>query len=91
MKPTSINNFTKEECILWLNSIGQLAYRSIEDLKCKIKRFSLYPKLVERLKKQSERNYEFKCSLNPLDIPATNAPWKTGDYYLPKVTEDIFY
>ena len=91
MKNKLVNEFTREECIIWLNNIGQSTNGSTEELKNKIRKFSLYPKLVERLKKQTERNYEFKCSLDPSKIPEVNGAWKTGDEYLPKVSESMFY
>ena len=65
----SIKSFNKVQCTKWLKEIGQSATGTLEQLHTRIEKFSVYPKLLSRLKAKTERNYKFECSLDPLDIP----------------------
>ena len=60
-----IQALTREECIEKLKEIGQYGAGSICDMKMKLRKFGLYPKLYERLKIKSQRNYKLKCSHAP--------------------------
>ena len=57
---------TREECIEKLKEIGQYGSGSICDMKMKLRKCCLDPKLHERLKIKSHINL---CSLDPVEIP----------------------
>ena len=87
----NIQSYTKEQCAEWLKEIGQTATGTVEQLQCKIEKFRLYPKLLNRLKSKARRSYSFKCSLDPLKIPNITAHWSTDESLYPTVTEEMFY
>ena len=53
-------------------------------MKIKLRKFCLYPKLYERMKIKSQRNYKFKCSLDPVEIPPVSAKWDSNESLYPK-------
>ena len=82
--------FSKVECAEWLKKIGQSASGTVEELRAKIDKFSVYPNLVRRLQQKAQANYKFQCSLDPLSIPPIRANWCTSEDFFPVVNEDIF-
>ena len=83
-------HFNREQCASWLRDIGQSTTGSLEELRARIQKFSLYPKLVNKLKTNTKKNYKFQCSLDPVDIPQTTAKWTSNEVNYPIVNKDIF-
>ena len=50
MNEKSIQRLSRDECIEKLKEIGQHEPSTLEEMKMKLRKFSLYPKLHERLK-----------------------------------------
>ena len=59
-------------------------------MKMRLKKFSLYPKLYQRLKLKVQREYKFQCSLDPNEVPSISAKWCLDEKFDPAVNEDIF-
>ena len=87
----NVELFNKERCASWLKEIGQSSTGTVEELRNKIRKYSLYPKLLDQLKAKTKRNCRFECSLNPLEIPKVAAKWSSDEISYPVVNEDIFY
>ena len=90
MGEVTIQNFTREECVEKLKEIGQTAPGNINEMKMKIRKFCLYPKLYHRLKRKAQRSYQFECSLDPLEVPDITAKWSIDESFYPYVNEKIF-
>ena len=73
-----------------MKKIGQHSPRNLEEMKKRPLKFSLHPKLCQRLKRKAQREHKFECSLNPNEVPSTSAKWCLNEKFYPAVNEDIF-
>jgi hypothetical protein len=80
----------KIQCMMWLKETGQSVSGTLEELRQRIQKFSLYPNLVKRLRDKAKRNYTFECSLNPLYIPQVTSKWSSDETLYPLVNEETF-
>ena len=85
-----IATFTKEDCVTWLRNINQTTSGTLEELRQKIRRFSQYPKVVEKLKLKTKRQFSFATSLAPENVPPLSARWRVDFESFPNVTTKIF-
>ena len=53
-------------------------------------RFTLYPKLYEKIKIKTSRTYKFQCSLDPLETPGITANWTFNEELYPKIDDDEY-
>ena len=90
MDEESIQKLTRDKCIEKLKKIGQHGPRTLEEMKMRLRKFSLYPKLYQRLKLSAQREYKFQCSLDPNEVPSILAKWCLDEEFYPAVNEDIF-
>ena len=60
-----------------MKEIGQHGPGTVEEMKKILRKFSLYPKLYQRLKVKAQREYKFQCSLDPNEVPSIqqNGAW----------------
>ena len=67
MDEKSIQRLSQDECIEKLTEIGQHGPGTLEEMKMRLHRFSLYPKLslYQRLKREAQWQCMFECSLDP--------------------------
>ena len=72
MDEESILKLTHDQCIEKLKEIGQHSPRTLEEMKMRLRKFCLYPKLYQRLKLKAQREYKFQCSLDPNEVPSIN-------------------
>ena len=70
MNEESILKLTRDQCIEKLNEIGQHSVGTLEEMKMRLRKFSLYPKLYQRPKLKAQREYKFQCSLDPNEVPS---------------------
>ena len=66
MDERSIQRLSRYKCIEKPKEIGQHGPASLEEMKMKLRKFSLYPKLYERLKLKVQREYKSEYCLDPL-------------------------
>ena len=59
MDEKSIQRRSQDECIEKLKEIGQHGPVTLEEMKMKLRKFFLYPKLYQRLKRKVQRQYKF--------------------------------
>ena len=59
-------------------------------MKVRLSKFSLYPKLYQRLKLKAQRECKFQCSLDPNEVPSVSAKWCLDEKFYPAANEDIF-
>ena len=59
MDEKSIQRRSRDECIEKLKEIGQHVPVTLEEMKMKLHKFFLYPKLYQRLKRKVQRQYKF--------------------------------
>ena len=85
-----INNYTRDQCASWLKNIGHSASGTADEMKNRVRKFALYPNLQKRLERKANRNYQFKCSLDPLLIPSVTEIWLTNEELFPTVTDEMF-
>ena len=85
-----IQKLTRDQCIEKFKEIGQHGPRTLEQMKMRLRKFSLYPKLYQRLKLNTQREYKFQCSLDPNEVPSISAKWCLDETFYPAVNEDIF-
>ena len=90
MDEESIQKFTRGQCIGKLKEIGQHGPGTLEEMKMRLRKFSLYPNLYQRLKLKAQRKYKFQCSLDPNEVPNISAKWSLDEKFYPAVNEDIF-
>ena len=90
MDEESILKLIRDQCIEKLKEIGQHSPATLEEIKMKLRKFSLYPKLYQRLKLKAQREYKFQCSLDPNEVPSISAKWCLDEKFYPAVNEDIF-
>ena len=90
MNKESILKLTRDQCIGKLKEIGQHSPETLEEMKMKLKKFSLYPKLYQRLKLKAQREYKFQCSLDPNEVRSISAKWCLDEKFYPALNEDIF-
>ena len=69
MDEKSIQRLSRDECIEKLKEIGQHGPGTLEEMKMKLRKFSLHPKLYQRLKLKAQRQCKFECSLDPSEVP----------------------
>ena len=62
MDEESILKLTRDQCIEKLKEIGQHSPGTLEEMKMRLRKFSLYPKLYQRVKLKAQREYDFQCS-----------------------------
>ena len=75
MDEESIQKLTLDYCIEKLKEIGQHGPRTMEEMKMTLRKFSLYPKLSQKLKFKAQREYKFQCSLDPNEVPSISEKW----------------
>ena len=68
MDEKSIQRLSGDDCIQKLKEIGEHGPGTLEEMKMKLRKFSLYPKLYQRLKLKAQRQYKFECSLDPSQV-----------------------
>ena len=90
MDEESILKLTRDQCAKKLKEIGQHSPGTLEEMKMRLRKFSLYPKLYQRLKLSAQREYKFQCSLDPNEVPSISAKWCLGEKFYAAVNEDIF-
>ena len=73
MDEESILKLTRDQCIEKLKEIGQHSPGTLEEIKTRLRKFRLYPKLYQRLKLKAQRQYKFPCSLDPNEVPSISA------------------
>ena len=83
-----VSQWTKEQCIEWLNGIGVRHTGTKEELLTRVTKYKKFPSLIKKLKHRVNRQYNFATALNPNDIPPNTVLWKDENY--PKVTRAIF-
>ena len=69
MDKRNIQRLSQDECIEKLKEIGQHGPGTLELMKMKLRKLSLYPKLYQRLKLKAQRQYRFECSWDPSEVP----------------------
>ena len=52
---------------------------TLEKMKMKLCKFSLYPKLYEPSKYKAQRHYKFACSWDPSGFPGIRAKWLSDE------------
>ena len=70
MDEESIQKLTRDQCIEKLKEIGQHGPGTLEEMKMRLRKFSLYPKLYRRLKLKAQQEYKFQCSLESNKVPS---------------------
>ena len=90
MDKESILKHIIDQCIEKLKEIGQHSPGTLEEMKMRPRKFSLFPKLYQRLKLKSQREYKFQCSLDPNEVPSISAKWCLDEKFYLEVNEDIF-
>ena len=90
MDEESILKLTRDQCIKKLKEIGEHSPGTLEEMKMRPRKFSLYPKLYQRLKLKSQRGYKFQCSLDPNKVPSISAKWCLDEKFYPAVNEHVF-
>ena len=73
MDEESILKLARDQRVEKLKDIGEHSPRTLEEMKMRLIRFSLYPKLYQRLKLKALREYKFQCSLDPNGVPSISA------------------
>ena len=56
----------------------------------KLHKFSLYPRLQQRLKLKAQRQYKFDCTLVPSEVPGIKAKWSSDEKFYPFVHNSAF-
>ena len=90
MDEKSIQRLSRDECIEKLKEIGQHGPGTLEEMKMKRRKFSLYPKLYQRLKPTAQRQCKFECSLDPSEVPGIKAKWSSDEKFYPFVDNSTF-
>ena len=88
MDEKNILKLTRDQWIEKLK-IGQHNPGTLEEMKIRLRKFSLHPKLYQRLKLKAQREYKFECSLDPNEVPSISAKWCLDEKFYPAVNEDI--
>ena len=66
-----------------LKEIGQHGSGTFGEMKMRLGKFSLYPKLYQRLNKaQSTTKYKFQSSLDPNEVPNISAKWCPDESFI---------
>lgn len=89
-KTKSVATFSKEECVTWLKEAGLSISGSKEELQIRINKYKRYPNLVNRLKSRASAQYNFFCSLDPIQIPPLTAKWNANQSLYPTVSNEMF-
>ena len=55
-----IQKLTRDQCIKKFKGIGQHDPGTLGKMKMRLRKFSLYPKLYQRLKLKAQREYKFQ-------------------------------
>ena len=90
MDEESISKLTRDQCIEKLREIGQHSSGTLEAMKIRLRKFSLYPKLYQRLNLKAQREYKFQCNLDLNEVPSISAKWCLDEKLYPAVNEDNF-
>ena len=90
MDEENILKLTCDQCIEKLLEIDQHSLGTLEEMKMRLKKISLYPKLYQRLKLRAQREYKFQCSLDPNEVLSISAKWCLDEKFYSVVNEDIF-
>ena len=90
MDEKSIQRLSRNECIEKLKEIGQHGPGTLEEMKMKLRKFSLYSKLYQHLKLEAQRQYKFECSLDPFEVPGMKAKWSSDKKFYPYVDNSTF-
>ena len=89
MDEESLLKLTRDQCIEKLKEIGLHSPGSFGGNEMRLRKFSLYPKLYQTLKRKAQREYKFQCSLDPNQVPSISAKWCLDEKFYPAVNEDI--
>ena len=73
-----------------MKEIGQHSPGTLDEMKLKLKKISLYPELDERLKLKTKQDYKFQCSLDPNEVRSISAKSCLDEKFYPAVNEDVF-
>ena len=90
MDEKSIERLYRDECIEKLKQIGQHRPGTLEEMKMKLHKFSLYPRLQQRLKLKAQRQCKFDCTLVPSEVPGIKAKWSSDEKFYPFVHNSAF-
>ena len=90
MDEKSIQRLSRDERIEKLKEIGQHEPGTLEEMKMKLRKFSLYPELYQRLKVKAQKQYKFECSLDPSDVPAIKGKLSSDEKFYPFVDNSAF-
>ena len=90
MDEESILKLTRDQCAKKLKEIGQHSPGTLEEMKMRLRKFSLYPKLYQRLKLKAQREHKFQFSLDPNEVPSISSKWCLDEKFYPAVNDDIF-
>ena len=74
MDEKSIQRLSRDECIEKLKEIGQHGPGTLEEMKMKLRKFSLYPKLYQHLKLKTQRQYKFECTIPHINSQSNPPP-----------------
>ena len=75
MDEEGILKLTRDQCIEKLKEIGQHSPGTLEEMKMRLRKFSLHPKLYQRLNPKTQREHKFQCSHDPNEVPSISAKW----------------
>ena len=87
----NVNDFSKDECVKYLTEIGVSHTGTLDELKTRIILFDRTPNLVNKLRAKAQRLYTFKCSLDPIKIPAPSTKWTSSESMYPHVNADMIH
>ena len=88
MDQKSIQRLSRDNCIEKLKEIAQHEPGTLEEMKMKLRKFSLYPKLYQCLKPKAQ--YKFECSLDPSEVPGIKFKWSSDEKCYPFVDNSTF-
>ena len=90
MDEKSIQRLSGDDCIQKLKEIGEHGPGTLEEMKMKLRKFSLYPKLYQRLKLKAQRQYKFECSLDPSQVLGIKVKQSSDEKFYPFVDNSTF-
>ena len=89
MDEKSVQRLFQYKCIKKPKEIGQQGPVSLEEMK-KLRMFSLYPKLYERIKPKAKSQYKSECSLDPSEVPGIRSKSRSDEKFYLYVDNNIF-
>lgn len=89
MDEKSVQRLSQYKCIKKMKEIGQQGPVSLEEMK-KLRMFSLYSVLCERIKPKAKSQYKSECSLDPPEVPGIRAKSRSDEKFYLYVDNSIF-